>query len=88
VVLPADLLDPPTTYKRVGLQMSERIDLTNQIQEICRRLNVDYGNIAEITLTPADATVTLLKTNAQGSRYFDPKTDRAATETLIFQIRS
>jgi hypothetical protein len=68
--------------------MNERIDLTKQIQELCQRLNVDYGNVAEITLRPADATVTLLKTNAQGSRYFDPKTDRAAEETLIFPIRS
>lgn len=64
----------------------EMQNLWDQTEEICRRLGLEPSLVAEVVLRPGSADVTLYQLNEHGSKFVDPETGRAATETREYLI--
>lgn len=64
----------------------DRIDISEPLTEICRRLGLVPANVAKLVLTPRAATATVHKLNEDGQKYLDP--DEPAVETIAFWVRT
>lgn len=62
------------------------IDIRDPIYEIANALGLEPNNVREITFRPGRATAIVYLLNDRGSKYVDPTTDDAATETLEFEV--
>lgn len=65
---------------------TNRINISEPLQQICHLLNLRYDQILELTLQPLDATAVICLLNEEGNKYIDPDTDDVAKQTLTFQI--
>lgn len=68
---------------------SDRIDLSGPLKEICRKLDVPYGYMREITIRPLDTTVVLFQGEegrGRGSKFLGDD-GKPALETLEFRTR-
>lgn len=67
------------------MSTKERIDLSDQIAEICTRLGVPAAYVREIVLRPRGAEVTMFvgrEGRGAGDKYIDPATGKAVMETM------
>ncbi len=69
-------------------EITEPIDLREQIVRLCDSFGAKYTNVSEIVLRPASATVTEFLEDENGAKFVNQDTGKPARRTRDFRIHS
>lgn len=69
--------------------MSEdRVDISEPLEEICRRLGLEYHMVKRIEFGPRDLRAIVYKANADGHKHVEPLSGEPVLEELSFEVRT
>jgi hypothetical protein len=66
--------------------VTDPIDISEPLTEICERLDLEPRLVSELVVTPHSATATVMLANDDGKKYLDHDTGLVATRTQTFEV--